>query len=120
MKTLLAAVALFGLAQIDAQARDLEMIEGAYEVSLGETNMPGSIAGTATFRTCATCDTIGMRVNGNTVFQVGGAPMALPDFLIAVDDIRDSAGGNASTLVAIYYALDSNTITRINVLPAAG
>ena len=99
-----------------AQARDLDLLEGAYEASLGEVVMPRSIAGTTAVRPCSSCPTVGLPVNGSTVFQVSGQSLALADFLLAVDDIHDREGGS-SALVAVYYAIDTNTVTRINVLP---
>lgn len=103
-----------------AEARDLTLVEGAYEASLGNVIMPRSIGGTVLFQTCDDCDSKGLRVSGETVFEVSGASLPLEDFLRAVEGIRDRDGGNGTTLVAIYYDLDRSTVTRINVLPARG
>jgi hypothetical protein len=100
-----------------AQARDIELVEGAYEVSLDAVTLPGSTAGTVSFRTCASCDSVGLRVDGATVYQIGDLTFQLSDFLESTDDIRGSEGGNSGSLVAIYYDLDSNQVTRISVYP---
>jgi hypothetical protein len=95
------------------------MVEGAYEVMLGNVSLPRSTAGTAAFRTCDGCDTIGLRVDARTQFQITGQSLPLADFLVAVDEIHDREGGTA-TFVAIYYDLDTTTVTRINVVPPRG
>ena len=100
-----------------AEAREMTLVEGAYEASLGNVTMPGSTAGTVLFRTCNDCDTTGLRVSSATVFQVSGTPMTYADFTRAVEAIRQTDGGNGMTLVAIYYDLERTTVTRINVLP---
>ena len=117
MKFLTALIAAAGILAGTVYARDLEMVEGAYEVKLGNVTLPRSSAGNTLLRTCDSCDTVGLRVDGQTVFQVSGQPLLLADFLKAVDDIHDRAGGNES-LVAVYYDLDTRVVTRINVVPS--
>jgi hypothetical protein len=96
-------------------ARDLELVESAYELSLGDIVMPGSTAGSAIFRTCEDCDTVSLRVNAGTRYYIGGQALALPDFILAVDEIRKRSGGNEATAVGVFYDLATKQVTHIDV-----
>jgi hypothetical protein len=100
-----------------ASARTLEMIEGAYELTLGDVAMPRSEVGTAFFRSCPTCKTNGLRVTAQTHYLISNRELPYADFLRAVEDLRRRAGGNRDTGVGIFYDLGSNQITRIAVFP---
>lgn len=100
-----------------ASARTLEVIEGAYEVSLGEFNVPRSRVGTASFRTCSTCKTVALSVTTRTRYEISGRAYDYPDFIELVTKIRQRDGGNGTTDVSVFYGLDSNLVTRIAVFP---
>ena len=117
MKLLTALITVAAIAAGTADARDLAMIEGAYEATLGSVTLPQSTAGTTILKPCPECDSVGIRVDSRTVFQIAGQSLPLPDFLGLVDEVRGRDGGDAS-LVAIYYHLETNVVTAINVLPS--
>jgi hypothetical protein len=109
--TLALAVALNG----SVHARDLELVEGAYELSLEGTIMPGSTAGSIIFRPCEACDTVSLRVGSGTQYSLDNRPLALTDFLAGVDDIRNRDGAAERTSMTVYYSLQNEQVTRISV-----
>lgn len=96
-------------------ARDLEMLEGAYELVLDDIVLPGSTAGTAVLQPCADCDRVGLRVSSATRYLFNGRELPLPDFSVTIDALRDSADG-AAAAVAVFYDLKTNEVTRIAVV----
>jgi len=111
--TLVLALSLCGV----AAARTLEILEGAYELALGDVALPSSAAGAAVFAPCEGCDTVRLQVSSRTRYVLGGRELALPDFLVAVERTRQAAGGNESTLVIVNYDLETHRVTRIAVVP---
>jgi hypothetical protein len=93
-------------------ARDLVMIEGAYEVALGDVALPRTAASSATFRPCPGCDVIGLPASSATRYVLNGGQLELADFLAAADALRQT---NGDALVTILYDLQTNRITRITV-----
>ncbi len=98
-------------------ARDLELVESAYELSLGDVTMPGSTAGSVIFRPCETCDTVSLRVSSTTRYFLGNRGVALADFLSAVDELRKQNGANAQSPVTVFYGIQNRQVTRISVKP---
>lgn len=99
-------------------ARDLELVESAYELSLAGTLMPGGAAGSVIFRPCDACDTVSLRVDSGTRYYLDNRPLTLADFLAGVDDIRKRNGAAENTSVTVYYALRNRQVTRISVQAA--
>lgn len=100
-----------------AAARTLEINEGAYEIILAEIEMPRSPVGTALFRTCSSCETIGLRATTSTRYSISGRSYPLREFREAVDRIRDRDGGNGTTFVGVFYDLETKQVTHIDVFP---
>jgi hypothetical protein len=101
----------------DLLARDLELVESAYELSLGDVTMPGSTAGSVIFRPCESCDTVSLRVSSTTRYFLGDRGVALADFLAAVDELRKQSGASAQTPVTVFYGTENRQATRIRVEP---
>jgi hypothetical protein len=99
-----------------AAARDFELIEGAYELSLTNVIMPNSQAGVVVFKDCGACESTGRAVGTGTRYLIGERELPLPDFLAAVEELRASPGAQNS-FVGVYYDLKTNAITRIAVIP---
>ena len=116
LKPIIATVLAFTIGAA-ASARTLDLVEGAYELTLGEVSMPRSPVGTAAFRTCTSCKTIALTVTTRTRYEINGRTYYLPDFLELVTKIRQRDGGNGTTTVGVYYGIDSKQITRIAVFP---
>jgi len=115
-KLLLIAVAgtLIGV----ANARTLEIVEGAYEAVLSDVILPGSIAGTLIMKMCATCESTSLRVNSDTVYVgADGREKPLADFLIDANLLRDAADVERSTGVGVFYDMESLRVTRIRLYP---
>lgn len=114
--TLALALALSGT----ALARDLELVEGAYELSLEGTIMPGSTAGSVIFRPCDTCDRVSLRVDSHTQYLLNDRRLALPDFNAGIEAIRARDGAVEQTTVTVYYGLENRQVTRISVQAPRG
>ena len=102
-----------------ANARTLEILEGAYEAVLSEVTLPGSAAGTLIFRPCPSCDPRVHTVTGSTTYHIGpsGRPLPLAEFLAQVEELRQGPGGAQSIGIGIFYSLETDRITRIGVYP---
>jgi hypothetical protein len=104
-----------------ANARTLEILEGAYEAELSEVTLPGGTAGTLIFRPpCDSCDPRVHSVDSSTTYHIGaaGPALALADFLDRVEELRELPGNERSIAVGIFYSLETNRITRIRIYPA--
>jgi hypothetical protein len=111
--TLALALSLSGI----AAARDFEMLEEAHEIVLADVTLPTSAAGAVVFRPCADCDTVRLQVSARTRYLIGGRELALPDFLLAVDTVRQRTGGDTDTVVAVFTDVSTQRVMRIAVSP---
>lgn len=100
-----------------AAARTLELVEGAYEVRLGDVTLPRSAAGSAVFTPCADCDSVGLQVTSSTRYFVSDRALPLPEFLEAVAALREATDDGEETLVGVFFDLRTNRVTRITVFP---
>ena len=115
MKKLTFAVVLSLIIGGSAAARTLEVLEGAYELTLAEIVMPLSPVGTAFVTACPTCSSIGVPVTPNTRYEINGRSMPLRDFLEEVAAIRVRSDGNESG-VGLLYDLQTSQATKIFVI----
>lgn len=109
---LLLACCLSTVTELSA-TRVLEQREDAYEVQLGEVILPRSLAGTVIFKPCSECETVALRVSGQTFYSIDGHPIALEDLAQAVEEIRQTNGGNSRTLVYVFFEPQSKRVTRL-------
>jgi hypothetical protein len=91
--------------------RSLEMIEGAYEAVLADVTFPARPVGNLIVRPCTGCDPVVLSVDASTVYETSAGPVTLPELMDLVDGLRRSAPG-AGTAVTVFFALDSNKVTR--------
>ena len=99
-----------------AQARDLELIEGAYEAMLTDVTFPLTTTGTVSVRMCATCDSEVLPVNPNTAYVGVQGPVALEQFQAEVAALR-SGPTSQTSMVGVFYNLQTNQVTRISLHP---
>lgn len=113
-KLLLIAVA--GTLIGTAGARTLEVVEGSYEAVLADVTLPGGIAGTLIVKMCSTCESTSLRVDSGTVYVgADGKQKPLADFLTDADLLRDTAGGERTTGVGVFYELETGRVTRVRL-----
>jgi hypothetical protein len=115
-KLLLIALAstLFGA----ANARTLEIIEGAYEAVLGDVTLPESADGSIVVRMCGTCVPTRLDVDAGTRYiGADGRQKSFGDFLADAERLRAAAGGERTTGVGIFYEPDNGRVTRIRLYP---
>jgi hypothetical protein len=113
LSALAIAVAVGAPSSLDA--RELNPIEGAYELTLADIVLPQFQAGDVTFTACSNCSRIRLPTTADTAFRIDGARLALAPFLEATAALR-SRGAAPSTLVTVFYALDGERATRIEIL----
>jgi hypothetical protein len=116
-RTILALTLALGLNGISV-ARDLQMVEGAYELALNDILLPANTRDTAAFKPCESCDTVRLRVSDATRYLFGSRPQALPEFLVSVDRLRQREGAAGTAAAGVYYDLRTKQITRIVVHPS--
>ena len=107
-KTLLAVTLIFLGLSVDAEDRIISL---AYELSLSDFSAPVTQNGGATFKTCATCERIIVRVTPATRYSINGKSVRLEDFRIAVRQVSDRDEKD----VTVLHHLESDTIKSINV-----
>ncbi len=95
--------------------RVIEQNEDAYELVLGEVRLPRGVTGSVIFRACPTCTTTSLRVTRATTYFVNGAPLEFPEFLAAVQAIRQTDGGNRNTAVYVFLDIESRRVNRLQV-----
>ncbi len=95
--------------------RNVEQVEDAYELVLGEVSLPRRVTGTVSFRTCPTCTRISLRVTNETTYAVNGAALEFADFLEAAAAIRQINGGNQNTAVYIFSDIKSHRVNRLKL-----
>jgi len=111
----LCLIAVAGLLIGVANARTLEVVEGAYEAVLGDVTLPDGADGSLVVRMCATCTPTRLRVDAGTRYiGVNGAQKPFADFVADAELLR-AAGGEDSTGVGIFYNLETGRVTRIRL-----
>ena len=99
-----------------AHAKDLELIEGAYEAMLPDVVFPLTTTGTVSVRMCTSCNTDVLNVNTNTAYIGESGPVSLPQFLAEVAELK-SGPNSQSSMVGVFYNLQTNQVTRISLHP---
>ncbi len=95
--------------------RVIEQTEAAYELVLGEIRLPRAVTGSVRFRPCPECRSTSLRVTGATIYSVNGTPLEFPDFLEAVQAVRQIDGGNQNTAVYVFFDIESRRVNRLQV-----
>ena len=110
-RKLIVTLAFLLLANSAAALRVIEQVERPVELTLVQLTLPPASGTTVSFSECPTCSTSTHRLSDATVFKVNGQILALPEFLLAANEIS-----NAESAVAIVFLdLATERITRIEV-----
>ena len=103
-----------------ANARTLEIVEGAYEAVLGDVTFPESTDGTLVVKMCVTCVSTRLEVDAGTVYVgADGRRKPLVDFLVDAELLRDAVGGERTTGVGVFYDIETRRVTRVRLYPNA-
>lgn len=92
-------------------AANFEIVSKAHEVSLADLRLPGSTAGTLTFKPCRDCDYQTVRVTAATRYEVNRQSVDLEAFRSQLSNIRD----RREKTITVLHHLESDTITAVRV-----
>ena len=106
-KSLICALLVVSLPAI----AEFTTISRAYEVALSDFRVPATPSSGVTFKVCAECDMMAVRVTPDTQYIVNGRSLPLKDFRKAVFQVthRDT------TPVTVLHHLESDTIVSVTV-----
>ena len=100
------ALAYTGLAQAM-----LNRIEEAYELDLTQISLPTHATGKVTVKACAACDTVKLRADARTTYQLGFDSVGVT--LRELTDAADAVHDRSTTPVFVLYKPESLIVTRI-------
>jgi len=103
-------IALLMSLSLSAMA-DFVTTELAYEVALSNLTTPVSSSGSLVFKECDDCDTMMIRMTGNTRFIVNGRTVELKEFRKQVFQVND----RRNVPVTVKHHLESDTIVSVSV-----
>lgn len=92
-------------------AANFEIVSKAHEVSLADLRLPGSTAGTLTFKPCRDCDYQTVRVTAATQYEVNKQSVTLEAFRNQLASIRN----RRETIVTVLHHLESDTVKAVRV-----
>jgi hypothetical protein len=95
--------------------RVIEQPEDAYELAFENVIMPGSGVGTLLFKTCETCRSSSLRVDGRTLYMLNNKPMTFDAFSMAMEAIRHADGGGSGATVYVYFDVKTQNVNRLAV-----
>lgn len=103
------ALVLLGLST--STSAEFRTITEAYELTLGDLRLPGSVVGTLTFKRCAECEAQIARVTSKTRYVINNRDFALTEFKKQLIGVRYQSDAHVSVL----HHLESNTIKAVKV-----
>jgi hypothetical protein len=118
MRIALAALLSFGALPTTSAVEVLGKIEEALEIHLNFVEMPSNDADAIRINGCTACPTVTKDVTPATRYFIGRSELPLVDFRAAVADLRASHRGAETTLVGVFYNVESDLVTRIILIPA--
>lgn len=104
-------ILVFGLSLAFPAAANFEIVSKAHEVSLADLRLPGSTAGTLTFKPCRDCDYQTVRVTAATRYEVNSQSIGLEAFRSQLGSITE----RREKTVTVLQHLESNTIKAVRV-----
>jgi hypothetical protein len=113
---LIAILLLLGSTTASYAQRVLEPVERGLELPLGDITLPVESGGAVQFRTCANCSLEAHTVTEATEYVFNHRKLSLPDFLAAVQEIRDRPSVLGRTLAGVYLDLETERVTRVAVV----
>jgi hypothetical protein len=111
---LFALLAMLGLGSL-GHSQTLELIEGAYELRLGNVTFPRSIADSLIFRSCDDCAPMVLRIDTDTQFSTSEGILPLPDFLDRAAELAGAPATGSRTPLTVYYDLATLRATRVRI-----
>ena len=114
--TLIATLLLLAGAAPTYAARVLEVVERGLELPLEGMTLPATSGGTVQFRICATCAISTHQVTAATEYVFNHRKLALEEFLVAVEEVRDRPSVERRTIAGVYIDLETERVTRIAVV----
>ena len=115
-KTLIATLLLLAGAAPTYAARVLEVVERGLELPLEGMTLPATSGGTVQCRICATCAISTHQVTAATEYVFNHRKLALEEFLVAVEEVRDRPSVERRTIAGVYIDLETERVTRIAVV----
>jgi hypothetical protein len=111
-----AALALVTLAAGPGGAVEIVgQIEASYELSLDETTLPASLAGTVIFRPCESCNRTSLQVNAATRYVIDGSALSFDEFKARAAAILATPATASRAAIYLHYDLDNNYVTRMRL-----
>lgn len=95
--------------------RVVEQIEEAYELSIGELELPDRVSGSVTFRPCDTCSIISLRLQTSSRFRIDGTELDFTEFAAAVLRIQESDDSGNQAIAGVFISMSTGILTRIEV-----
>lgn len=90
---------------------EFKTITRANEVILSELQLPASINGTTSFKSCGTCSRQTVGVNAATRYKLNGKFMSLADFRRELALVTD----RQSKAAIVMHHLETNLVTMISI-----
>jgi hypothetical protein len=114
----LAAVLALGVVPSTSAIEVLGKIEEALEIHLNFVEMPLNESDAVRINGCASCATVTKAVTPATRYFISRTELPFVDFRAAVDDLKASHRGAETTLVGVFYNVETDLVTRIILIPA--
>ncbi len=105
---LIAAVWLLGAA---VAAKSAPGAEEAYEVRAATVTLPSSEFGSLILRTCEACESVTLRVDGDTRYFLGGRAVPLSEFRVLMRGLP----GKHDIAVTVLFRPGDGRVTRVLV-----
>lgn len=116
-RTAVAAFLAFSAVQSAPAIEVMGKIEEALEIHLNFVEMPLSETDAIRINGCTGCQTVTKQVTPTTRYFISSTELPFVDFRAAVDDLKASHRGAETTLVGVFYNVETELVTRIVLVP---
>lgn len=86
-------------------------VSKAYEIALSDFRAPSTLNGSVTFKECAVCDPLSVRVTPKTQYVINDETVSLKEFRKSIFRIRNRAD---ETIIVLHH-LETNTVVSVSV-----
>lgn len=117
-RTALAAFLALSTLQSAPAIEVMGKIEEALEIHLNFVEMPLNEVDAIRINGCTGCQTVTKAVTPATRYFVSRTELPFVDFRAAVADLQASHRRAETTLVGVFYNVESDLVTRIVLIPA--
>ena len=104
-------IGLLACMSLPASAAEGVVIERAYEVALSDFRVPPTTNSTVSFKACADCELLTVRVTHHTQYVLGNESVELKDFRRGISRARK----REDVTVIVLHHLESDTITAVTI-----